>query len=102
ALIQAEAVPPIGYTTLSAKGGILFGTEIVRYTGWSGSTLFLSPTGRAAIDGTTAASKGHAFVANWTVAIATGNTTIDPNEHLEWRLWVVPVSIPVGNSQVFL
>jgi hypothetical protein len=92
AVIQRIPGLPLGATSWTTGTGTqIFGVEIIRYSGWQGSTLFIAPGGRAALSAGTSGQQPHAFVVDWGLWTING---VDPDQQLEWEVFVAPISIP--------
>jgi hypothetical protein len=81
---------------LTLLGSPIWGTEVVHYTSWSNTDLFIDR--RAALPSEGNDTRPHAFIVDWQVTIG----GVDPDTELERKVFVVPISINVGASAAFL
>ncbi len=98
---------------MDAAGSPLGGIEVIRYSGWSGSTLNIASNGRG-IGSAQLPNLGdlnqaqsrliggqRSFVSTWRPMMPAGDSPIPVAERLEWAAYVVPISFPVpGASDV--
>ncbi|MCK6447994.1 MAG: hypothetical protein L6Q99_16495 [Planctomycetes bacterium] len=79
----------------TSKGSLIGGAEIVRYSGYdlASGTLFIQQRNALPIGTTTLEPR--AFVTDWTNLLV---NSIDASLLLDWRLFVVPISIPVPGA----
>jgi hypothetical protein len=75
-------------------GAPLFGVEVIKYSGWSGTTLNL--VARAALPAVDTQQTAHAFVVEWNPLWQSNGVPI--KDILRWQTFVVPISIPAPGA----
>lgn len=100
-----------GQYTTDTAGSPLGGIEIIRYSGWSGTTLQIAERGIGSnvlpnlgtLDTEQAGLIGgqRSFIANWEDTVTFGSANQLVQDRFEWRTFVVPISFAVpGVSDV--
>lgn len=92
--LNVQGLPP-GNPITTVNQTPVFGTEVIHYSGWNGDRLLIDR--RAALPSENNDTRPHAFVTQWRFTLNGQNVT-----SLDREIFVVPISINVGNTAAFL